>query len=142
MYDRIKRKLVGKRRQLGSPCSVSDILKFERQYSIQLAPEIKEFYLQVNGYFNLNDMVDMYSLNAVKKRKETSLNLPEAIMLDNYFVLGDFFLQGSFAFLDIIGSEYKLFILHLGSDRFVEFTGSFDKFLAIVADEPYLLYDI
>lgn len=123
--------------KLNQPSTVSDVHKFEEHYSIELPKEIREFYLTLNGYTNEVDMVELYSLGAVSKACESEFILPEIDSIKDWFILGDFGFQASFWLLEILGENYRLYVLNLGVINLVEISLPFKTFFLKLLEDPY-----
>jgi hypothetical protein len=119
--------------------TIEQIRVFETCYDIKLPEEVKAFYLTWNGYESLVDMIVLYALDNVKRVHECEWNLPEIGNIQDYFIIGDFGFQASFWLLQVTGDDYKLYTLNLGVVRLVEIAVSFQEFVSIVLDDPYLL---
>lgn len=142
MYKVEKDLIDSKSVNVGSSATMTEVSLFENQYGIEFPTEIRQFYLELNGYTNEGDMVNFYRLEDLRKTYESCLNLPPIDVIDDFFVLGDFGFQASFWLLEILGDSYKLYVLNLGTVKLIEMTLSFKSFFSRLLDDPYTVLEI
>jgi hypothetical protein len=137
MYKTEKEILKNRGVKLNPPSSLDDIRLFESRYGMTLPADIKEFYIDLNGYYNGDDMVNLYPLSDVKMVCESELNLPEITGMEQYLILGDFGFQASFWLLEKVDDLYKLYVLNLGTPSLTEVSRSFKTFFSKLLNDPY-----
>jgi hypothetical protein len=137
MYKAERKVLESKGLDLNALSSLENIQIFEDHYEIKLPIAIRDFYLDLNGYVNEEDMVNLYCLENVSTTAESKFHLPEIVCIQYYFILGDFGFQASFWLLEIVGDDYKLYVLTLGVVSVTEITQPYKEFFLKLLDDPY-----
>jgi hypothetical protein len=139
MFDMERGILIERGVELYAVAKNEDIGSFENAYQKKLPFDIRAFYVELNGYFDSDEMVNIYSLDKVKRISERDLGIGNMDIDKDLFIIGDFCFQGSFWLLDIKQDSSKYFALNLGKIDIIEVADSFEYFLANVLRDPYAM---
>ncbi|RFM28378.1 SMI1/KNR4 family protein [Chitinophaga silvisoli] len=110
-----------------SIASEHELETFESIYRDKLPVDLRAFYLELNGYYNSNDMVYLYPLKEVKKLKEYNFISSENEFNMDCFVIGDYGFQAIYWLLDMNTTKY--FALSIANNMIVEVADSMKNLL-------------
>ena len=129
---------------LNSGVSESAILEFEEKYNVQLPPELRAYFMRVNGMpqYEIDGLARLWPLEEVSPvskyfiHQEVSVFVPEA---DSHFIIGDYNVEGSYWATQLTNpaSDRPIVVIYDVSNSCEQVTPDFQTFIErYVTEEP------